>query len=105
MLCCIQPADMAKIIYGYTCFILGIISFLMSAAILLILFGLPPATYLFLLMLKLAYIPLIISCIGLFFYFLQWRIFIVKIVTAGLILNTIALFSASYILYGLYNSI
>jgi hypothetical protein len=95
----------SKIIYGFTSFWIGIVSIVLTGIILTLLRILPPATYLFKIFFKITSIPLIISFAGIFFYYLQSKIFIVRIVKAALILNIIGLLGSIYILLVLYSSI
>lgn len=96
---------MAKIIYGLTSFWLGISSLLFSTIILFFLFTLPSATYLFKMMFKFTFVPLGLSLAGIFFYYLQKRIFVVNIVRAAFIINVTTFLADLYALYGLYISI
>lgn len=84
---------------------LGIVSILLTALIIAILFTLPPATYLFKQMFYAGFVPAIVSLVGLLFYYLQWRIFTTKIVYAALVINITTLVTDAYLLYGLYVSI
>gem|GEM_PF-6805834 len=96
---------MAKIIYGFMSFGLGIASVLLTAAIIAILYIFPPATYLFKQMFYASFVPMIVSLVGLLCYYIQWRIFTTRIVYAGLIINLAVLLTDAYLMYGLYNSI
>ena len=89
---------MAKIIYGITSFWLSIVALLLTLAELTILFVLPPATYLFERIYYLSFTPLVISIIGLLFYYLQWRIFTIRFVNIALIINTIVLLINLYLI-------
>jgi len=96
---------MAKIIYGYLSLFTGIIALLITLAELLVLFVLPPATYIFERIFYMSFTPLIIALVGLFFYYLQWRLFTTKIVNTALIINSIVLLFNIYLLYELYLAI
>jgi hypothetical protein len=90
---------MANILYGKISFGLGTVAFLLTMAELAILFLLPPATYLFERLFYISFTPLIITSVGLLFYYLQWRSFTTKFINSALIINIITLLVNFYLLY------
>lgn len=93
---------MAKIIYGYLSFGVSLLAALIALFGFIVVFSLPPATYLFRRIFYIVFGSFILGVLGLIFYYLQWRIFTTRIVNSALIISIITLAADIYFLYELY---
>ena len=97
--------NMKKKTYGFYSILFGIIAGIITLLDIIILFIIPPATYVFERFHVVSYIPLTMSAFGLLFYYLQKKMFVSHASTRALILNGIVFLVNTYLIYNLYMAI
>ena len=96
---------MKKKTYGFFSILLGIIAGIITLLDIIILFTIPPATYVFERFYSISYIPLTISGFGMLCYYLQKKMFVSQASTCALILNGAVFLVNTYLIYSLYMAI
>jgi len=90
---------MSKIICGITCLTFGLIATLFTIFTTGVFFIFPAIARFVKDIFYISLIPLILSVVGLIFYYLQWRRFTLKWINIGFIINIINLVIGIYITY------
>ena len=90
---------MSKITCGITCLSFGLIATLFTIFTTSIFFIFPAIARFVKDIFYISLIPLILSLIGIFFYYLQWKRFTLRWINIGLIINIINLVIGIYISY------
>ena len=96
---------MKKSTYGFWSILLGIIASIITLLDIVIIFVIPPATFVFERFYVISFIPLTMSAFGLLFYYLQKKTFISHASTCALVLNSIVFLVNTYLIYNLYMAI
>jgi hypothetical protein len=90
---------MSKITNGIICLSVGLIATLFTIFTTGVFFIFPAIARFVKDIFYISLIPLLLSIIGILFYYLQWRRFILKWINVGLIINIINLVISIYITY------
>jgi hypothetical protein len=90
---------MSKITCGITCLSFGLVATLFTILTSSIFFIFPAIARFVKDIFYISLIPLILSCIGILFYYLQWRRFTLRWINIGLAINILNLVIGIYITY------